>query len=55
MNEVKEGEMARVCSMYGKYENAYKILVRNQKGRDHSEDIGADGKITVRMDLRETG
>jgi hypothetical protein len=25
--------------------NAYKILVGNLKGRDHSEDLGIDGRI----------
>jgi hypothetical protein len=28
--------------------NAYKILVENQKGRDHSEDLGIDGRITLK-------
>jgi hypothetical protein len=27
--------------------NAYKILVGNLKGRDHSEDLGVGGKITL--------
>jgi hypothetical protein len=30
----------------GEMRNAYKILVRKLKGRDHSEDLGIDGKIT---------
>jgi hypothetical protein len=28
---------------------AYTISVWNLKGRDHSEDLGADGKILLRM------
>jgi hypothetical protein len=34
--------------------NAYKILVGKQKGTEHSEDLGIDGK-NIRMDVRETG
>jgi hypothetical protein len=26
--------------------------VENLKGRDHSEDLGVEGKILVRMDLK---
>jgi hypothetical protein len=29
----------------GEMRNAYKILVRKLKGRDHWEDLGVDGKI----------
>jgi hypothetical protein len=30
-------------------------LSENLKGRDFSEDLGVDGKISIRMDLREIG
>jgi hypothetical protein len=29
----------------GEMRNAYNIMVKNLKGRDHSEDLGADGCI----------
>jgi hypothetical protein len=29
--------------------------LENVKGRDHLEDLGIDGKIDIRMDLREIG
>jgi hypothetical protein len=31
----------------GEMKNAYNILVGNLKGRDHSEDLGTDGKIIL--------
>jgi hypothetical protein len=35
----------------GNMRNAFEFWLKNLKGRDHSEDLGVDGKIT--MDLRE--
>jgi hypothetical protein len=37
------GHVARIGDM----RNTYKILVGNQKGRDHMEDLGVDGKIIL--------
>jgi hypothetical protein len=31
----------------GKIRNAYKILSRNLKGRDHSKELGVDGRIVL--------
>jgi hypothetical protein len=31
----------------GELRSAYKILVENLKGRDHSEDLGIDGRIIL--------
>jgi hypothetical protein len=33
----------------GKIGNAYNMLVGNLKGRDHSEDLGVDGKVSEWM------
>jgi hypothetical protein len=35
---VKEDEMGRACNTNGEKRNAYRILVGNQKERDHQED-----------------
>jgi hypothetical protein len=32
-----------------------KFWSENLKGRDHSEDLGIDGRILLEMYLRETG
>jgi len=40
-----KNEMERTRSTHGRDENIYKILVGKLKGRDHSEDLGVDGKI----------
>jgi hypothetical protein len=40
-DQIKDNEIGRACM--GKMRNAYKLLVR--KLGDHSEDLGADGKI----------
>jgi hypothetical protein len=37
------GHVARM----GEIRNAYKVLVENLKGRDHSEDVGIDGRIIL--------
>jgi hypothetical protein len=34
-------------ALMGVVRNVYKIMSRNVKGRDHSEDIGVDGKIIL--------
>jgi hypothetical protein len=31
--------------------NAYKILVKNPKGRDHSHDMNVDEKVKVKLSL----
>jgi hypothetical protein len=37
------GHVARM----GEMRNAYKVLVGKCEGRDHSEDLGVDGKIIL--------
>jgi hypothetical protein len=37
----------------GEMRNAYRILVANMKGRDHSEDVGVDGRIILIWVLEE--
>jgi hypothetical protein len=43
------------CSMRGRDENAYKILVVNLNGGLHSEDIGVDGKIILECIVGKLG
>jgi hypothetical protein len=35
--------------------NAYNILIGKLKGRDHSEDLGLDGRINIRLAFRQIG
>jgi hypothetical protein len=35
--------------------NAYNILTRNPEGKNHSEDIGVDGKIILERILEKWG
>jgi hypothetical protein len=35
--------------------NAYKILVESLKGRDHSKDLGVDGRIILKCILGKYG
>jgi hypothetical protein len=37
--------------MHGKDGNAYRISVRNLKGREHSGDIGINGRILLEWTL----
>jgi hypothetical protein len=34
---------------------AYKIFIRNLKERDHLDDLGLDGRITLKFMLRHSG
>jgi len=43
------GHVARM----GEMKNAYNTLVANLKGRDHTEDIGVNGKITLEWILEK--
>jgi len=46
---VKEDETSGACSTYGRYKNAYKILVGKARGRD----LGVDGRLTLKWALRK--
>jgi hypothetical protein len=52
-NQIKEDEMGGSCRRHGRDEKLYKIWSGNLKGRDHSEDRGADGKIILEWILGE--
>jgi hypothetical protein len=39
----------------GEIRNAYKIFIGNLKGRDHLEDVGIGGKITLKWILGKQG
>jgi hypothetical protein len=39
----------------GETRNPYNILVGNLKGREHSEDLGIDGRIILEWILRKLG
>jgi len=45
--------MGGACSTHGEMRNAYNKLVGKPEGRDHSEDLGVNGKITLGMYLTE--
>jgi hypothetical protein len=49
MRERWEEYVARV----GEMRNAYKILVGNLNEKDHSENLGVDGKIVLEWILRK--
>jgi hypothetical protein len=44
---MKENLIGSVCGTPGRVRNAHSILVAKPKGRDHSEDLGADKKIIL--------
>jgi hypothetical protein len=51
-DQIKGGEMGRVYSAHGTDEK-YKKLLESLKGKDHSEDLGIDGRIIVKYNLRK--
>jgi len=40
--------MGEACSTQREMRNAYKILAGKPEGRDHSEDIGVNGKLILK-------
>jgi hypothetical protein len=40
-------KLARHVACMERMRNTYKILVGKPKGRDHSEDLGIDGRIIL--------
>ena len=45
--------MSGQVACVGKKRNAYKYLVGNLKERNHLEDIGVDGRITLKRTLNK--
>jgi hypothetical protein len=43
-DQTKKYELGQECSTHGKIRNTYKLLFGNLKEREHSEDLGVDGK-----------
>jgi hypothetical protein len=43
--------MSRQVACVGKKKNAYKVLVRNLKERNHLEDLGVDGRMALKWTL----
>jgi hypothetical protein len=39
--------VGEASSTHGKYEDAHKILVGKPEGKNHSEDLGVDGKTLL--------
>jgi hypothetical protein len=55
----KRMNICRLFSVYKKYIHTGKLhkifWLENRKGRDHSDDLGTDGMIIFRIDLRKIG
>jgi hypothetical protein len=55
-DQIKENEMGRICSMHkSEREEHIKFWLRNPKGRDHTENLGIDGRIISECILRKQG
>jgi hypothetical protein len=48
-NQIKEDWMGRACITHGDMRNACTILFENLKGRDHSKNLGVDGRIILNV------
>jgi hypothetical protein len=46
---IRAGHVARM----GEMRNAYKILIGKPEGKNHSEELGVDGKIILEWFLRK--
>jgi hypothetical protein len=56
IDQIKEGEMDKASTIWkGQVRNAHKILVKNLKGRDRSEDLDIAARIILDWILRKYG
>jgi hypothetical protein len=53
--QIKDGKMGGSCSMNDRDEKRIIVLLENLKRRDHSEDLGVDGRIILEWILRKWG
>jgi hypothetical protein len=51
-DQVENTEMGRTYGTYGERKSAYRVLVGNLREEDHLEDLGADGRILLKVSLR---
>jgi hypothetical protein len=49
-DQIKKNEMGNSCSAHGEMRNT-KFWLENLKGRHHSDDLGADGRIILKWIL----
>jgi len=47
--------MDRACGRHGRVRHAYKSWSEKLMGRDHLEDLGMDGKVTLEWMLEKLG
>jgi hypothetical protein len=47
-----EDKMGKVCNTHGRDGKSVQFWLESQKKRDHSEDIGIDGRIILKIILR---
>jgi len=50
---IEKNEMGGACSMYGESRGVYKVFVGKPEGKNHLEDPGVDGRITLRWIFRK--
>jgi hypothetical protein len=54
-DRVKKDEIGVACSMRGGDEKCKQLGSKNIKGRDHSEDLGVERKVTLELILGKWG
>jgi hypothetical protein len=56
-DQIKKNEMGRACSMYGGEGRHIQDFGggRDLRERDHLKDPGKDGRVNIKMDLKELG
>jgi hypothetical protein len=54
-DEIKDNEMGEACCMHARHEQCTQYWYGNLKREDNVENLAAEGRININIDLKERG